>query len=1380
MRVVRDRFKDFFEDGFAEAPALLVRDRWWVAADGQCGGCGGDACSGMVSPLGLSAPDPLFLRADCHGAVRDGEGFGTAPDGPDGNGVDKDNKGFANIDTTVPLAVWAAGKDTGDGDYGPNTAAHDVSGSGDLASSATSSAHGQSAGANGTAIFRGGTRCLTSCSTASSAPGDGDVCFAAGQQASAFGTFGFEGAPASVSAVLVDGVGPLASSSTASSMHGDVRGPFMDSASHGNGQGPGAAGLHASAFGTFSFDFSHGVSPRIPMLRGGGGDGRNKLFDPLTSSSATLRLPKDACVLCAAGTTEVRDRAGPLASIPRLSSSHGNGLGGTGLQVSAPGNVCFEHAHGMSTRIPLLRGGGGGGRSRLLDALTQVLSECEDQQQDEDEAWLYAEIDRLVRRRPRNLLQELKHIVKSATRAPCRGGQTAWNETWTTYDSDEWSGWSEDQWWGAPTTEWHQDASGWWAGPHERNAHPLRDHGSAVASERTLSSQGHRAVYVGASATPAPTLRAHARDQAVQHKTPESEWTFVQRKKRRDKVQNRDGEQAGPVRTTSSWNYQREAWSPPAGFAIAHVASPSELARQLDEVSGVAWVYAAPTAEDAREALDLVQAAVADDDRQSLQVILQGKEEPGDFAGTPCTVPGTVDGALRMRRCYLYAVGAERTLASLQTKAASTVVVRKPPPTTAARRAASWVVRCELDGRFHPESWAKIKAQPASHARQWARACGVNAADLLDTFGAREIGPNRVAVFLRVADAKAATLLCKSSGRIQGHYWCADVVGSRESLKLPGKVMWQRWLPTETWAEYWKRVAKQAEEGIAIGTHQLGIKMDENDPRYAQAPCVWRVAGVRSNWALADVQDLLKELGFNEPVVEQKIRGRRGPEWLFRATHSDNSEVLQRDVDWTGEGDISEIVIVKEARRRKPEAFTRLRQERIVDFIVPSRGNRARGKEMKNNSKPPGSDTPVAETGVAVSPTLPSPDSPKPEPAAAAERKRARDGDIAEEPHMEVEPTEWWPEATLQANVGEGNCLWHALTQHANMRAKQQGKPERSHRQIRQYTVHVMKQRQDLSEVWVGQGRHDAMGKECPDLTWQEYLKAQAVHGTWSGALELAAYCVDQNLRCWVTTDRGALHLLNGDVDKKADWLALRYRTDGHWELWTDADETQFWTRAVDLAVESRPKELASLEPLKLKFFFVKPALLSCRESDTLRSLKELRACKQDIPYIQSGWVPDGEEGAPPKSVRPGARLVGLLAGLKTLRAIRGWETRDGDSSHQLVRIARKADKRHSSWGCKKCAAIWPKWQDVQSAVGDKLDSVCHGVDDRVNRLRSQSAKQWWSARPEVSRASAKKHLKLTKREVCLLSSTYHQVAKEFGPPTRIVRVYNRATRIRK
>ena len=47
-------------------------------------------------------------------------------------------------------------------------------------------------------------------------------------------------------------------------------------------------------------------------------------------------------------------------------------------------------------------------------------------------------------------------------------------------------------------------------------------------------------------------------------------------------------------------------------------------------------------------------------------------------------------------------------------------------------------------------------------------------------------------------------------------------------------------------------------------------------------------------------------------------------------------------------------------------------------------------------------------------------------------------------------------------------------------------------------------------------------------------------------ALELAAYCADQGLRCWVTTDRGALHLLNGDAEKKADWTAPRYRTESH------------------------------------------------------------------------------------------------------------------------------------------------------------------------------------------------------------------------------------------
>ena len=182
---------------------------------------------------------------------------------------------------------------------------------------------------------------------------------------------------------------------------------------------------------------------------------------------------------------------------------------------------------------------------------------------------------------------------------------------------------------------------------------------------------------------------------------------------------------------------------------------------------------------------------------------------------------------------------------------------------------------------------------------------------------------------------------------------------------------------------------------------------------------------------------------------------------------------------------------------------------------------------------------------------------------------------------------------------------------------------------------------------------------------------------------------------------------------------------------------------------------------------------------DTLKSIRQLKGRKQDIPYLQEGWVPDGEEGPPPKPVRPGARLVGLLAGLRALKKIREWEARDGDKSHQLIRISRRPDKRHSSWGCKRCAMLWPHWQAVENAIGDQLDAECHGKEDRINRLRSQSLKQWWNARSEVAHASAIKHLGLNKTEVKLLNSTYPQVEQKYGPPTRVVRMYKQAIRTR-
>ena len=74
---------------------------------------------------------------------------------------------------------------------------------------------------------------------------------------------------------------------------------------------------------------------------------------------------------------------------------------------------------------------------------------------------------------------------------------------------------------------------------------------------------------------------------------------------------------------------------------------------------------------------------------------------------------------------------------------------------------------------------------------------------------------------------------------------------------------------------------------------------------------------------------------------------------------------------------------------------------------------------------------------------------------APGERKRER-SDEEEERSMDPGPEEWKPDTKLLANVGEGNCLWHALTQHANLRAQPQGKSMKSHRQLRQYRVHVM------------------------------------------------------------------------------------------------------------------------------------------------------------------------------------------------------------------------------------------------------------------------------------------------------------------------------------
>ena len=169
----------------------------------------------------------------------------------------------------------------------------------------------------------------------------------------------------------------------------------------------------------------------------------------------------------------------------------------------------------------------------------------------------------------------------------------------------------------------------------------------------------------------------------------------------------------------------RDAWKPPSGMAIGFVNGPFDLSGELDKSDGVAWVMHSGSASDAEEAIAVAQGALQEGDRASFVLVYNGPRHEFDskLQVEIDSVPGTVDGSLRLRRCQVIKLGG-RMCASLATKAASTWTVQQPPTPLKEQRANTFVVRCELDVAFGEESFKKATKFTGSAIRGWAKARG--------------------------------------------------------------------------------------------------------------------------------------------------------------------------------------------------------------------------------------------------------------------------------------------------------------------------------------------------------------------------------------------------------------------------------------------------------------------------------------------------------------------------------------------------------------------------------------------------------------------------------------------------------------------------------
>ena len=736
----------------------------------------------------------------------------------------------------------------------------------------------------------------------------------------------------------------------------------------------------------------------------------------------------------------------------------------------APGQHIANHT--PLELLPLLRGGGGTKKDALLTGLKQLLDKVDkldgdeqDEAEDPQVTALFDDLRKLLERRPRNALQELKSLVTRHTKAI---------------------------------------------------AHP-----PPVLRRPT--------------AGPDPPARTVTWKEAPVEEAPT--WvSVVKRKKKKTAAQGSKSEQVPSAKGT--WHFRQADWQPATGCPLAVARSLDELGRGIDESSGVSWIFQTDSAQEAGQAVSMVEGAIRDDDAQNLVVIFDGRAEELDDGmekAALVSTPGIVDGRLTLKRVWHIPVGTRHAV--LTSKAESPLVVSKPPPSFADQRAASFVLRISADYRYAETSWEALSKKPSVALRSWAASVGISPHAVIDCWNFAKEDKWVISGFLRVRDSSSAQQLFHASGKQFGtHRFFCDVLGDKSRITEATKVLWMAWSPDESYAAYLDRLLQASPHGLALGRSQLGLKISPTDSRWQHPRCTWRLKGIPAHWAGPDVEHLLVQTGFAETELTAKIRRRGGCEWLVKASRTDERVILQQPVDWDADGsNVSDFVAMKEANRR-PKG-DKVEPIKDVGAAFLSFGDCAKiSRKVTDVSAQKPSDTERDAGGTGS-------------------RKRPA---VEEDKSMEVEHP-WFPACgVVVTNPGEGNCLWHSFAELVSTSSSQ-----RSHRQLRAYTCAVLKKDPYFSEVWELQGRPNAHGKPGTQ-SWDQYVEEQGTNGVWSGALEAGAFAKAQDLRVWVISTENELHLINPDGGK--GYVVLKFdHLKEHYEAVVDVGEEVVKQRYLEL-----------------------------------------------------------------------------------------------------------------------------------------------------------------------------------------------------------------------
>ncbi|CAE7362760.1 gcs-1 [Symbiodinium sp. CCMP2592] len=810
------------------------------------------------------------------------------------------------------------------------------------------------------------------------------------------------------------------------------------------------------------------------------------------------------------------------------------------------------------------------GPPSLLEGLQSILESCEEDYGDAAEQWLLSELRTLVSARPSNLLQELKSLVKRASRAPQDFAQTdhsaavarprgSCSEAWAEGQAGWHSTW-EDDWW----TPSHDDCSGYAWEPH---ASPWR----RGTTHRTV-------LYADEWSAPAASTTTQCKgDQAPQSALAGKWKNRKAARKSRNVEPSLEATSRGEGKSASSqdeWQITKEFWVAAAPQAVGWTDCPADLAEELDVSDGVAWCFLTQCPEEAEEAADLITAAEGDETSHSLTIMFDGHADAlGDWAsGARLTaVPGKIGARLVMRKLWVISFGA--SAATLSTKESKPLQITSRPPKPDVQRASSVVVRFVFEQHYNL-NWDKLAKKPSHFARLWASGFGLTQGSILDSWGWQLEGDSRVRGLLRVDTATAARSLWENSGAIAGGC-CAftNILGEfQEKERQEYRVQWIPWTMQERYSDYLRRVQGLAKHGIVSG-RSLGIRLTVDDPSLKESPCLWRAKAVPAHWQLEHVAALMHDVGFRDVQVQAKHRSKRGADWLFKAVRRDGSSVVQRDLYWDpDDADVSELIVIKEGARRARKVATRdIPASYAVDFTDLVKSASASKKLPKPSGKGAArrrgnaivDDGPAGDAGQ-------EPDEESRERQGPGLKRRAEESEA--DVDQEGEPTDaatvWKLNATLKDNPGAGNCLYHALGISGGSAGK-----EYNHRQVRRWVNHnLLYFEADFKEMWTNGGQFNCSGRTSA-CSWKEFLQEQTQNASWGGSLEIAAYARGADVRIWiVVAGEGAVHLINPTGAKGA--LALHFDPQRqHYQCYVDFVEQHLEERYKELGGKCLPPD---------------------------------------------------------------------------------------------------------------------------------------------------------------------------------------------------------------